>query len=56
LKVSECDGPEAGNIEQRCNYVTVEAEFAGVHFTAEALGMTLCQSWHPETDTRLLDQ
>jgi len=30
-----------------------EAEFAGVHFTGEALGMLLRQPWTPEADIRL---
>jgi hypothetical protein len=33
-----------------------EAEFAGVHFTAEALGMTLRQPWRAEVDIKLLDR
>jgi hypothetical protein len=32
-----------------------EAEFAGVHFSGEALGMTRRRPWTPETDIRLPD-
>jgi hypothetical protein len=32
-----------------------EAEFAGVHFTAEGLGMTLRRPWRPEADIKLID-
>jgi len=32
-----------------------EAQFAGVNFTGEALGMRLCQPWTPEADIKLPD-
>ena len=32
-----------------------EAEFAGVHFTGEALGMTHRRHWTPEADIKLPD-
>jgi len=32
-----------------------EAEFAGIHFTGEALGMMLRQPWTPEVDIKLPD-
>jgi hypothetical protein len=39
-----------------CSDEDAEAEFAGVHFTAEALGMTFRQPWRPEVDLKLLDR
>jgi hypothetical protein len=33
-----------------------EAEFAGVHFTAEALGMMYGRAWTPEADIKLPDK